>query len=87
MKKCMKNELRRPAINMGQPIWMVAGGQVSLVRNSVVRSRNKSPELRRRLRLVDRGENDLASGVAYIVLAGSLFASLFEFFASLPAQP
>ena len=86
MKKCMKNELRRPAINMGQPIWMVAGGQVSLVRNSVVRSRNKSPELRRRLRLVDRGENDLASGVAYIVLAGSLFASLLEFFASLPAQ-
>jgi hypothetical protein len=36
---------------------------------------------------VNRAENDLASSIAYFVLAGSLFASLLEFFASLPGLP
>jgi hypothetical protein len=83
MKKVMKNELKKPAVSLGQPIWMVAGGQVSLVRNPVVPSRKKVSELRR-LRLADRTDNDLASGIAYFVLAGSLLASLLEFFAALP---
>jgi hypothetical protein len=80
----MKNELKKSAISLGQPIWMAAGGQVSFVRNPILLNRKKSPEPRR-LRLADRTENDLASGIAYFVLAGSLFASLLEFFASLPA--
>jgi hypothetical protein len=85
----MKNELKKSATTLGQPIWMVAGGQVSSVRNPVLPSRRKFPESPRleapRLRLTNRTENDLASGIAYFVLAGSLFASLLEFFASLPA--
>jgi hypothetical protein len=80
----MKNALKKPAISLGQPIWMVAGGEVSLVRSPVLPSRRKLPEPRR-LRLANLTENDLASGIAYFVLAGSLFASLLEFFASLPA--
>ncbi|HET9375114.1 MAG TPA: hypothetical protein VFO40_09075 [Chthoniobacterales bacterium] len=80
----MKNELKKSAITLGQPIWMVAGGQVSSVRSPALPSRRKFPETRR-LRLANRTENDLASGIAYFVLAGSLFASLLEFFASLPA--
>jgi len=44
------------------------------------------PELSRP-RLVNRAENDLASSIAYFVLAGSLFVSLLEFFASLPGLP
>jgi hypothetical protein len=80
----MKNALKKPAISLGQPIWMVAGGEVSLVRSPALPSRRKLPEPRR-LRLANLTENDLASGIAYFVLAGSLFASLLEFFASLPA--
>jgi hypothetical protein len=83
-RNVMKNELKKPAIKPGQPIWTVAGGQVSLVPHPVLPSRKKFPESRR-LRLADRAENDLATGIAYFVLAVSLFASLLEFFASLPA--
>jgi len=82
MKKCMKNEVKYP-VRLGQPIWMIGGGQVSLVRRPAAQGRKRLPELRG-LRLVYRAENDLASGIAYLVLAGSLFASLLEFLASLP---
>src|SRR6266403_5750984 len=85
MRKCMKNELKNP-VRLGQPMWMIGGGQVSLDRRPAAPGRKKLPELRG-LRLVDRAENDLASGIAYFVLAGSLFASLLEFFASLPPLP
>ena len=78
----MKNELKNP-VRLGQPISMIGGGQVSLDRRPAAHG---FPELRG-LRLVDRAENDLASGIAYFVLAGSLFASLLEFFASLPPLP
>ena len=81
----MKNELKNP-VRFGQPIWMIGGGQVSLDRRPAAPGRKRLPELRG-LRLVDRAENDLASGIAYFVLAGSLFASLLEFFASLPPLP
>ena len=84
-RQFMKNELKKPAISFGQPLWMVTG-TASFVPKPVVRSRKRSPEPHR-LRLADRAENDLASGIAYFVLAGSLFAALLEFFASLPALP
>jgi hypothetical protein len=35
----------------------------------------------------ERNDGTLASAIAYLVLAASLFASLLEFFASLPALP
>jgi hypothetical protein len=79
----MKNEWKKSGTTLGQPMWMVAGGQVSSVRNPVLPSRRKFSEPPR-LRLANRTENDLASGIAYLVLAGSLFVSLVEFFASLP---
>jgi hypothetical protein len=85
MRKCMKNELKNP-VRLGQPIWMIGGGQVSLGRRPAAQGRKRLPELSG-LRLADRAENDLASGIAYLVLAGSLFASLLEFFASLPPLP
>jgi hypothetical protein len=85
MKKCMKNELKNP-VRLGQPIWMIGGGQVPLDRRPAAHGRKRFTELRG-LRLVDRAESDLASGIAYFVLAGSLFASLLEFFASLPPLP
>jgi hypothetical protein len=79
----MKNELKKPPRSLGQPIWTVAGGQVSLIHSPVSPRGKKFSEPR--LRLAGRTEDDLASGIAYLVLAGSLFASLLEFFASLPA--
>jgi hypothetical protein len=79
----MKNES-----SFDRPIWMYApyGNSQMLVRRFTDQSRKKLPEVRRP-RLVNRAENDLASSIAYFVLAGSLFASLLEFFASLPALP
>jgi hypothetical protein len=82
----MKNEARN--LSFDRAIWMYAphGNSQISVRRSNVRSRESLPEPRRSL-LVNRAENDLASSIAYLVLAGSLFASLLEFFASLPALP
>jgi hypothetical protein len=34
---------------------------------------------------MNRAQNDVASGIAYLVLAGSLVAALIEFFAALPS--
>ena len=36
-------------------------------------------------RLIGRVENDWVSGIAYLVLAGSLLASLIQFLAAVPA--
>jgi hypothetical protein len=79
----MKNES-----SFDRPIWMYAPYGISQmsVRRFTDQSRKRLPEVRRP-RLVNRAENDLASSIAYFVLAGSLFASLLEFFASLPALP
>ncbi len=82
----MKNELRNTVVSLDRPVWMIAGNQISLVQRPGILARKRPAELRR-LRLVNRAENDLASSVAYLVLAGSLLASLLEFFASLPALP
>jgi hypothetical protein len=82
----MKNELRNTVVSLDRPVWMIAGNQISLVQRPGILARKRPAELRR-LRLVNRAENDLASSVAYLVLAGSLFVSLLEFFASLPALP
>jgi hypothetical protein len=82
----MKNELRNTVVSLDRPVWMIAGNQISLVQRTGIPARKRPAELRR-LRLVNRAENDLASSVAYLVLAGSLFAALLEFFASLPALP
>ena len=84
----MKNELRNTVMSFDRAIWMYApygNGQTSVRRfNDQDRKRLREPS---RHRLVNRAENDLASSIAYFVLAGSLFASLLEFFASLPALP
>jgi hypothetical protein len=63
------------------------GNSQTSVRRFNDQDRKRLPELGRRPRLVSRAESDLASSIAYFVLAGSLFASLLEFFASLPALP
>jgi hypothetical protein len=84
----MRNELRNPIVSFDRPIWMYAPYRNSWT--SVRRSNDwgsKRVSDLRPPRLVNRAENDLASGIAYLVLAGSLFASLLEFFASLPALP
>jgi hypothetical protein len=81
----MQNELRDRVVSFDRPIWMIAGNQISLVPHP--KPRGKRISTLRRLRLANRAENDLASGVAYLVLAGSLLASLLQFFASLPALP
>lgn len=82
----MKNEARN--LSFDRSIWMYApyANSQNSVRRFGDQGRKTLPELRRP-RLVNRAENDLASGIAYLVLAGSLFASLLEFFASLPALP
>jgi hypothetical protein len=84
----MNSESRNTVISFDRGLRMYAPDRG--VRKSLYRFNDhggkRLPEVSR-LRLVDRAENDLASGIAYIVLAASLFASLFEFFASLPALP
>ena len=82
----MKNESRN--LSFDRVIWMYApnGNSQTSVRRFNDQDRKRLPELRRP-RLVNRAENDLASSIAYFVLAGSLFASLLEFFASLPTVP
>jgi hypothetical protein len=83
----MKNESRN--LSFDRAIWMYApyGNSQTSVRRFNDQDRKRLPELGRPRRLVNRAENDLASSIAYFVLAGSLFASLLEFFASLPALP
>jgi hypothetical protein len=82
----MKNESRN--LSFDRAIWMYApyGNNQTFVRRFNDQDRKRLPELRRP-RLLNRAENDLASTIAYLVLAGSLFASLLEFFASLPVLP
>jgi hypothetical protein len=82
----MKNESRN--LSFDRAIWMYApyGNNQTSVRRFNDQDRKRLPELRRP-RLLNRAENDLASTIAYLVLAGSLFASLLEFFASLPVLP
>ena len=82
----MKNESRN--LSFDRAIWMYApyGNNQTSVRRFNDQDRKRLPELRRP-RLLNRAENDLASTIAYLVLAGSLFASLIEFFASLPVLP
>jgi hypothetical protein len=84
----MKNEARNTVMSFDRAIWMYApyGNGRTSERRFNDPGRKRLPELRRP-RLVNRAENDLASSIAYLVLAGSLFASLLEFFASLPALP
>jgi hypothetical protein len=84
----MKNVSRNPVISFDRAIWMYApyGNSQAPVRPFNDPDHQRHSELRRH-RLVNRAENDLASSIAYFVLAGSLFASLLEFFASLPALP
>jgi hypothetical protein len=82
----MKNESRNPVISFDRTIWMYApyANRQAPLRGFNDQDRKRLPE-QRQSRLVNRAENDLASSIAYFVLAGSLFASLLEFFASLPA--
>ena len=84
----MKNDSKNTVISFDRPIWMYA--PYGNVRSSVGRlsdpGRKRLPELRG-LHLRNRTENDLASGIAYLVLAGSLVVSLLDFFGSLPALP
>jgi hypothetical protein len=82
----MKNESRN--LSFDRAIWMYApyGNNQTSVRRFNDQDRKRLPELRPP-RLLNRAENDLASTIAYLVLAGSLFASLLEFFASLPVLP
>ena len=84
----MKNELRNPVISFDRAIWMYApyGNGQAAGRRFNDQDHKRHPE-RRRSRLMNRAENDLATSIAFFVLAGSLFASLIEFFASLPALP
>jgi len=69
-------------------VWMYApsGTWQTVPGHLIDRNRKKRPEVCR-LRLLNRAENDVASGIAYLVLAGSLLAALIEFFAALPAIP
>jgi hypothetical protein len=85
MNKTMQNELRDRVVSFDRPGWM-GGNQIYLVPRANGQDSKRVPELSRP-RLASRAGNDLASGIAYLVLAGSLFASLLEFFASLPALP
>jgi hypothetical protein len=78
----MKNGWRNGGVSFDCPIWMIAGNQTSLVGRNTYNK--KRPPAQRRLRLANRTDSDLASAIAYLVLAGSLLASLLEFFASLP---
>ncbi|HEY4781347.1 MAG TPA: hypothetical protein VIH54_05985 [Chthoniobacterales bacterium] len=84
----MKNELRNTVMSFDRAIWMYGpyGNAPTSVRRFDDQGRKRLPELSR-TRLVNRAENDLASSIAYFVLAGSLFASLLEFFAALPGLP
>jgi len=88
MRRYMKNESRNTVMSFDRAIWMYApyGSTQTSVHRFSDQGGKRLPELSRP-RLVNRAENDLASGIAYLVLAGSLFASLLEFFASLPPLP
>jgi hypothetical protein len=84
----MKNESRNTVMGFDRAIWMYApyGNTLMSVRRFNDQGGKRLPD-QSRPRLVNRAENDLASSIAYFVLAGSLFASLLEFFASLPGLP
>jgi hypothetical protein len=81
----MQNELRDRVVSFDHRAWM-SGNQIYLVPRANDQDNMRDPEPSR-TRLASRGERDLASDIAYLVLAGSLFASLLEFFASLPTLP
>jgi hypothetical protein len=80
----MKN--RNSIVGFDRLVWMYApsGTWQTVPARSSNRDRKRRSEVCRS-RLMNRAQNDVASGIAYLVLAGSLVAALIEFFAALPS--
>jgi hypothetical protein len=79
----MKNTLMRLVTNLDRPnlsFVSVDDGRLPHSR----RTNRQRVGLPRKLKLSHYPAHDLASGLAYLVLAGSLFASLLEFLAAVP---
>jgi hypothetical protein len=79
----MKNTLMRLVTNLNRPnLSFVSVDDGRLARFS--RTGRQRAVLPEKLHLTDYPNHDLASGLAYLVLAGSLLASLLEFLAAVP---